>query len=46
MGLIEIGEVAWSEVMESFICEKKNFELNAKFDGKPMKLLKKRSNVL
>ncbi len=32
--------------MESFIREKKNFEFNAKFDGKPVKLLKRRSNVL
>ncbi len=46
VGLYEIREVAWSEVIESFICEKKNFEVNAKFDWKPMKLLKRRSNVL
>ncbi len=32
--------------MESFIREKKNFKFNVKFDGKPMKLLKRRSNAL
>ncbi len=25
VGLNDIGEVAWSEVMESLICKKKNF---------------------
>ncbi len=33
VGLNEIWEVSWSEVIESFICEKKNFEVNAKFDN-------------
>ncbi len=28
--------------MESLIREKKNFEFNAKFDGKPFKLMKRR----
>ena len=41
-----VGEVGGSLIVEGFMGEEENFELDAQFDGEPMEVLEDRGDVV